>query len=139
MHTITLISTIHEKLGKCNSSELSTILQKLEPEVIFLEALQSTYSNYQQSNFHKFGVYHQKLELAAIQKFNERFPVEYVPVIENELPTSFDDKYDKLSRFIQLQRIVDNHSSIVKERGFEYLNSEQCSNELEEMREFEQH
>lgn len=139
MHTVTLISTIHEELGKCNSSELSTILEKLKPEVIFLEALQSTYTNYQQSIFHSFGVYHQKLELAAIQKFSERFPVKYVPVLEIVLPNSFDNKYDKLNGFVQLESLVDNHNSIVKERGFEYLNSEECSDQTEKMRELERH
>lgn len=139
MHTITLVSTIHRELGKCNPSELSTILEKLKPEVIFLEALPSTYSNYQQSIFHSFEVYHEKLELAAIQKFSERFPVEYVPVLENELPNSLDKKLHKLSGFVQLQRLLDDHNSIFKERGFDYLNSEECSDQIEEMRELERH
>ena len=92
MNTITFISTVHEKHGKCDSSELCAILSAIKPDVIFLEALESTYSNYHQNTFNNFGVYHHKLELAAIQKFSKMFPIKYVPVLESGLHDSFDIK-----------------------------------------------
>jgi hypothetical protein len=47
MHNITFISTIHKEIGKCNAEELYKIIKKLNPEVIFLEAVDETYSNYE--------------------------------------------------------------------------------------------
>ena len=48
MHNITFVSTVHKEIGKCNADELCNILVKVSPDVIFLEALEDTYSKYQQ-------------------------------------------------------------------------------------------
>jgi len=40
MPNITLISTVHKEIGKCNADELCEIIEKISPEVIFLEALE---------------------------------------------------------------------------------------------------
>jgi hypothetical protein len=47
MPNITFISTIHEEIGKCNAEELYKIIEKLSPGVIFLEAVDETYSDYE--------------------------------------------------------------------------------------------
>ena len=70
MHHITFISTIHKEIGNCSVEELYKIIEKLSPEVIFLEAVDETYSGYENHLFSTYGVYHKKLELAAIQKYN---------------------------------------------------------------------
>jgi hypothetical protein len=49
MKKITHISTRHEELGNCNSDELCKIISMINPEVIFLESLNNTYSAYSQS------------------------------------------------------------------------------------------
>jgi len=51
MHHITFISTIHAEIGKCNAEELYKIIDKLSPEVIFLEAIDETYSEYEKYLF----------------------------------------------------------------------------------------
>ncbi|MFL1896430.1 hypothetical protein ACJRPK_12065 [Aquimarina sp. 2-A2] len=139
MHTITFISTVHERLGKCDSSELFAILAEIKPDVIFLEALESTYSSYHQNTFTNFGVYHPKLEIAAIQKLSKKFPVKYVPVLKSVLPDSFLTKYKKLNEFNSLQRLFDDYNSNIEERGFAFLNSKECSDQNEKMREIERH
>ena len=47
MHKIIFISTIHKELGKYNADELYEIIAQENPEVIFLEALDETSSNYE--------------------------------------------------------------------------------------------
>lgn len=46
MHHITFISTIHAEIGKYNAEELYKIIEKLKPGIIFLEAVDETYSEY---------------------------------------------------------------------------------------------
>jgi len=58
MHHITFISTIHKEIGKCNAIELYKIIDKLSPEVIFLEAIDETYSEYEKYLYSTWGVYH---------------------------------------------------------------------------------
>jgi len=137
MHNITFISTVHKKIGKCNADVLCTILAKLSPEVVFLEALESTYSNYQKNIFSSFGVYHQKLEIKAIQKYSYNFPIKYVPVLESGLSELFDKKYKQVCKNIQHQKMLDDYNSLARERGFEFLNSTESTELEEKMRTFE--
>jgi len=97
MHNITFISTIHKEIGKCNAEELYKIIKKLNPEVIFLEAVDGTYSDYENYNFLTYGVNHNKLEIAAIQKYNCDTTFQYVPVCENALSDAFHRKKNCLS------------------------------------------
>jgi hypothetical protein len=57
MGHITFISTIHKEIGKCNAKELYKIINKLSPEVIFLEAVDETYSEYEHYLFSTYGVF----------------------------------------------------------------------------------
>jgi len=93
MHSITLISTVHEENGKCNAIELCIFIEKIRPEVIFLEALDETYSKYESTLFLSFGVFHKKLEISAIQRYCLNDTFEYIPVLDSELPDSFEKKY----------------------------------------------
>lgn len=124
MHNITFISTMHKKNGKCNADELYNILKEESPEVAFLEALESTYSNYDKTMFSSFGVYHQKLELEAIQKYSNNSSIEYVPVLDSGLSDLFNDKYERICENIQLQEVLDEFNSLVQTNGFQFLNSQ---------------
>ena len=88
MQNITFISTIHEELGKCNPIRLCKIIKNINPEVIFLEALNETYSEYQKHLFSTFGVFHKKLEVSAIQNYSLDYSFEYVPVLDKEMDES---------------------------------------------------
>ncbi len=48
MHNIIFVSTMHNEIGNCNAEELHKIIERLNPEVIFLEAVDETYSPYEQ-------------------------------------------------------------------------------------------
>jgi hypothetical protein len=134
MHHITFISTIHKEIGNCNAEELYKIIEKLSPEVIFLEAIDETYSAYENYLFSTYGVYHKKLELAAIQKYNLSTSFEYVPVCENGLSDAFDRKNKIVCENREMQQLIDNYNFLAEKQGFIFLNSLESINLQEEMR-----
>ncbi len=134
MHHITFISTIHKEIGKCNAEELYKIIDKLSPEVIFLEAIDETYSEYEKFLFSTYGVNHKKLEISAIQKYSDNTSFQYVPVCENGLSDAFNKKIKLVCQNIELQKLIDNFNYLAAKNGFEFLNSLECINLQEEMR-----
>lgn len=134
MHNITFISTIHKEIGKCNAEELYKIIKKISPEVIFLEAVAETYSEYENYLFSTYGVYHKKLEISAIQKYNHNTSFEYVPVCEIGLSDAFHSKIEIVCQNRELQKLIDNFNYLAAENGFDFLNSLDCINLQEEMR-----
>lgn len=137
MNNITFISTVHEEMGKCNADELCAILEKIRPEIVFLEALEKTYSSYERNLFSSFGEYHQKLEIKAIQKYSQSSSFEYVPVLDNGLSDSFEKKYDLVCENIQFQKMLNNFNLLAKEQGFLFLNSAKSIDLQEKMRKIE--
>lgn len=134
MHNITLISTVHEENGKCNADELCKIIEKISPEVIFLEALEKTYSDYDQMMLSSFGIFHEKLEISAIQKYGVNTSLKYIPVLDNELPDSFEKKYRIVCEKREMQNLIDNFDSLAAERGFEFINSPESIELQDEIR-----
>jgi hypothetical protein len=134
MHNIIFISTIHKEIGKCNAEELYRIIKRLSPEVIFLEAVDETYSTYEHHLFSTYGVYHQKLELSAIQKYHQTHSFEYVPVCENYLSEAFHQKNKIVCENRDLQILIDKSISFAATYGFNFLNSLESMNLQEEMR-----
>ncbi|SEQ08919.1 hypothetical protein [Flavobacterium urocaniciphilum] len=134
MHNITFISTIHNEIGKCNSIELCKIIEKINPEVIFLEALNETYSKYENHLFTSFGVFHKKLEISAIQYYSLNNSFEFIPVLDNGLSDAFEKKYNLVCDNKEWQKLIDNYNSLAKEHGFEFLNCIESIKLQEEMR-----
>jgi hypothetical protein len=134
MHNITFISTIHKEIGKCNAEELYKIIEKLSPEVIFLEAVDETYSEYENYLFSAYGVYHKKLEISAIQKYAANATFKYVPVCENALSDAFHRKIEIAGQNKELQQLIDNFISLAAKHGFKFLNSAESINLQAEMR-----
>lgn len=134
MHRITFISTIHVEIGKSNAEELFKIIEKLSPEVIFLEAVDETYTEYEKFLFSTYGVCHKKLEISAIQKYSYNTSFEYVPVCEGGLSNAFHRKIEIVCQNRELQQLIDNFNSLAAKHGFKFLNSLECINLQEEMR-----
>lgn len=137
MHNITFISTVHNEIGKCNSEELCNILERVNPEVVFLEALGNTYSNYEKNLFSSFDIYHQKLEIKAIQKYCKSYPIKYVSVLDNGLSNLFNNKYKVVCENNQFQKMLDDFDLLARDQGFEFLNSAESICLQEKMRIFE--
>lgn len=134
MITITHISTKHREAGNCNAQSLKEILEELKPEVIFVEALEETYSFYEQQLYSHFGVSHKKLEIKAIQKYQENNQSVYVPLLEVSLPKEFDLKYDRITQNVDYQKILDEYNEIVAQKGVKYLNTKESTKWQEQLR-----
>ena len=134
MQNITFISTIHEELGKCNPIRLCKIIKNINPEVIFLEALNETYSEYQKHLFSTFGVFHKKLEVSAIQKYSLDYSFDYVPILDFGLSESFDMKYKLVCENRDWQKLMDNFNDHSRLYGFDFLNSNESIKLEEQMR-----
>jgi len=134
MHKITLISTVHEQVGKCNADELCEIIEKISPKVIFLEALEKTYSDYEKLIFSSFGIFNKKLEISAIQRYGVNTTFKYVPVLDNGLSDSFEKKYSIVCENREMQNLIDNFDSLAAEHGFKFLNSVESIKLHDEMR-----
>ncbi|WP_339924818.1 hypothetical protein [uncultured Cyclobacterium sp.] len=137
MTKINFISTRHKKNGKCNADNLCNLLEIQRPEVIFLEALETTYSQYDSTKFSSFRVYHHKLEIEALQKLSAHFSFEYVPVLDNELTNLFDKKYDSIPENNELKAMLFEFSNLESIEGFEFLNSAKGMALHSKMRDFE--
>jgi len=139
MSNITLISTIHKESGKCNSNELYKIIENICPDVIFLEALESSYTEYDSYLLSSFGVYSKRLELNAIQKYSHNHTFEYIPVLDDGLSDEFDKKVKIVCEHNEYQKLIDRGVSLEMEYGFQYLNSEKSVELQEELRELGKH
>ncbi|WP_185286804.1 hypothetical protein [Chryseobacterium indologenes] len=137
MYEITFISTTHKQNGQCNANELCEIIEQIHPDVIFLEALKDTYSNYYEHLFSEFGVFHNKLEIEALQKYRYRSVFKYVPVLDSEMPDAFNKKSDIASQDIGLQRKIINFNTLSAKHGFQFLNSDLSIQLQEDMRKLE--
>lgn len=123
MKKITFISTRHEEYGNCNANSLCQIISNLNPDVVFLEAFKNTYSNYHQMNYKNFGVYNNKLEIKALQKYGKISNFEYIPVLNNPMSKDFDIKNEVVCNYFEYQNLLDNYNLYINQYGFEFLNS----------------
>src|SRR6476620_8928435 len=123
MRNITFISTIHKEIGECNAENLFEIIRKINPEVVFLEAVENTYSEYDSFLFNTYGVYHGKLEISALQKYNQTTSFIYVPVCEIGLSEAFDQKNRIVCQNRDFQELIDKSIALAATHGFKFLNS----------------
>lgn len=137
MVEIILVSTIHMEIGKANAHELCLILEKIQPDVIFLEALESSYTEYDKMVFDKFNVYYSKLELKAIQLYSLKSQFEYIPVLEKGMSDVFNEKYNLICENKEFQNKLNNFNHKASKEGFSFLNSELGQTLQSELREYE--
>lgn len=130
MHTITLVSTRHDELGKCNSNELYQIFEQIDPDLIFEEIPPSFFGKYYVEKTHH------NLESKAISKYSRTHKTAHIPVDLDSLPTEsfFQDYKDMLQRIEGLtdingfnyRTLTDSNRSYAGQYGFNYLNNTHC-------------
>jgi len=133
MKRVSVVFTEHEENGLVNTSGLLAILERITPEVIFLECPPAAFDNYLNGT-------HVKLEPAAVNRYRAIHSVELIPV---DLPTpeaALFAKHRDLNRRIErtspdYRRLVDWHSQNVSAHGFAYLNSKDCSDLFSQLHE----
>jgi hypothetical protein len=112
---------VHAEIGRANVSELHALLERIRPEVAFLEA-PATWGRENIEN-------HKGLESAALFRYRERHSVDLVPVDLSTPPESFFINSERLFNYIEkvsdkYRRLVDQNKSNVSAGGFSFLNSE---------------
>ncbi len=125
MTCILLVATIHDELGLATISALHAILERVRPEVIFLEVPSVAVAGPSEGS-------RSNLEPSAVRRYCEGKDVDLVPV---DLPTpeeSFFRDFRYLDRRIVATspsycRLVDQNSHDIATYGFPYLNSDRCS------------
>jgi hypothetical protein len=125
MKRVSVVFTVHEEKGLASISGLLAILERIRPEVIFLEIPAAAFDDH-------FNGSRRNLESTAVARYRDTHPVVLIPV---DLPTPDEDFFansrDLHNRIERTSpeycRLVDWHSHYVSARGFAYLNSEHCS------------
>lgn len=124
MNSVSLVCTVH--VGRANVAELRAILERIQPEVIFLEvppeAFDDFYQNCSRAN----------LESKAVRQYRADHQVKLVPV---DLPTPTGDFFSNLEDLrrrigrvsFDYSRLMKGDEDRIREYGFDYLNSERCS------------
>lgn len=137
MNELFLISTVHEEMGNANEEELCLILEKIKPDLIFLEALESSYNKYDQLRFENFDIYSSRIELKALQIYGLNNEFEYVPVLDEGMSNVFEEKFQLFHHDFEFQKMLINLNELVSQEGFGFLNSEACQLIHREMRKYE--
>jgi len=133
MKRVSVVGTVHAEKGRANSSDLLAILERIKPEVIFLETPPAAFDDYFNGN-------DPNLESIAVSLYRENHRVDLIPV---DLPTpdaDFFAKHQLLSKRIErtspdYRRLVDWHSQNVSAHGFKYVNSKECSDLFSQLHE----
>ena len=122
MFFITLISTKHSALGKCNSEELYQILKAIKPSVIFDEIPSSHYDAYYGTKSRK------SLESEAINEYLKDHNAEIIPVdidtsqslrqFQMQIHSLFSKIFQNQD-YIKLEKDMEN---LIIQHGFNYLN-----------------
>lgn len=120
---ITLVCTIHAERGKANASELLAILERIQPEVIFLELPPDAMDQFIDKG--AMG----DLESAAVRRYCEDRNVGLVPVDITPPDHEFLDDYRRVQKMVDnisrdSRRLMTWHKNYVYDHGFAYLNSE---------------
>jgi hypothetical protein len=126
MSSVSLVCTVHEDMGLANVSELRAILERIQPEAIFLEVPPAAFDDYYEN------CSRQNLESLAVRQYRQNHQVKLIPV---DLPTPTEDfflDHEYLRGRIreespEYRRLMKWDSDCVRGYGFAYLNSEYCS------------
>ena len=132
MYNITFIGTHHLGNGKCNPDELHKILESIKPEVIFQELSSNLFDTLYNNNAPT-----QLLEVICIKKYLQRHKIKICPVdvdVSLKLTAEMEKmhfifyKYDNVYK-----KLYNEHTLLVEQEGFHYLNSKKYLDLLEEI------
>lgn len=121
MKIVSLIGTFHAETGRANVSELQSLLERLRPEVAFLE-VPAAWGQEEIEN-------HSSLETGALSRYRATHSLALVPVDAPTPPESFFRSSKRLFDYIERasdkhRQLVDKNKSRITAEGFSYLNSE---------------
>lgn len=125
MKRVSVVFTVHKEKGLADASRLLALLERIDPEVIFLECADAGLEDYLNGTTHP-------LEAAAVARYRAIHSVDLIPV---DIPIAAQDylrNVQELGERIDspgndCRRLITWHTNYVRDLGFAYLNSEYCS------------
>ena len=136
MRNITLISTNHKEIGKCNSEELYKIVESINPEVIFEELSGKLFDiiyNANSLNLPPDVI----TEIKCVKKYLQSHNIKHIPVDIDARYISDEEQnwmFDTFEKYDDYNRIDNEQSLLTAQYGFSFLNSLKSINLQEEMR-----
>jgi len=123
MNTITLVSTTHKEKGLANSNNLYSVIEHINPEIVFTEIPHDEYNDY----FTRFTK--STLESETINAFRKHKQIDVVPVdattpninVFKDINILFDAIH---SNSKNIDSILEHIDLYTRKYGFPYINSE---------------
>lgn len=131
MYNITLLSSFHKHLGKCNPDELYKIIEEIQPEIIFEELSYSTFQFVYANGYNP-----ESLEAFTIKKYLNKYPIKHFPVDtypinETDLFNGADLIANKSNEYANLWQ---EQVSMIGQNGYSFLNNNECIKLLDKIR-----
>ena len=126
MNSVSLVCTVHGEKGPANISELRAILERIRPEVIFVELPDDAFYEYFLAGSRS------NLESISVKQYCEGRQGKLVLVDRPRPDEVFFRDHQYLMKSIEDRsseycRLIDLNSSHIAKHGFTYLNSKLCS------------
>ncbi len=130
MYNITLLSSFHNELGKCNSTELYKIIEELQPEVIFEELSHDVFDM-----IYTEGWPPQALEAITIKKYLKQYQIKHIPVDTCEKrEADFFNGYNIIfNKSFEYTQLLKQQLSLISLHGHLFLNSKSHIELLDKM------
>jgi len=127
MYKITLISTSHTEIGKCNSDELHKIIESISPEVIFEELPNNSFDRFYKGN----QLPDEPLEIKCIKKYLQNHNIKHIPVDIDASPnlstSDIEYMFNIFKKYDVYKKLEYEQDLLTAQDGFAYLNSKKCS------------
>jgi len=135
MYNITLLSSFHIELGKCNAEELYKIITEIKPEIIFEELPQALFHT-----IYAEGYDPHSLEAIAINKYLKEHHVEHIPVdtLEKKEEDMFGGYNIILKKSTEYDKLFKQQLSLISQHGYQFLNGSSCLELMDEMHKVEE-
>lgn len=135
MCNITLISSLHKELGKCNPTELFRIIERIQPEVIFEELSIDTFTS-----IYINGVSPVTNEARTIKNYIARYPIKHFPVDTYPIKGSdlFSGANEIAIRSNEYVKLWEDQVAFIIKGGYNFINSYQYSELLDKIRTVEE-
>lgn len=135
MHKITVISSFHINLGKCNPDELNKIIEEVQPEIIFEELCYDTFSLVYADDSIPMTI-----EAIAVKKYLRKYPIKHFPVDTYPLNESdlFNGANEIAKRSPEYVKLWREQVTLISENGYNFLNSNGNIELLDKIRKVEE-
>jgi len=134
MHNITIISSFHKNIGKCNPDELYNIIEDIQPEIIFEELCLDTFSMIYADSSVPYTI-----EAITVKKYILKYPVKHFPVDTYPLNEKdlFNGADEIAKRSPEYLRLWNEQISMITNYGYDFINSNACTELLERISDIE--